>query len=154
MKKVYLCGPITGREAETAWRIAASHALHRAGLMVLDPMRDKEPGLLGNEGLSYDGAGGKALVAYAERDRVDVQACDAVLAHIDTLPTTRPMWGTPWELGWADAWGKLIVVCTPFCSVVEHLFTQAFADAIVADLGDAVEILIDNLAEPAVEPVE
>jgi len=137
---VYLCGPITGHPSDFEWRTLATQLLHDGGAEVLDPLRGKDAAKISADGLCYDGK--LADPGFALRDRQDVQRCDALLCCVQRLPPTRPLWGTPWELGWASAWGKRIVIATVFVSLGQHLFTVAFAEAVFAEIEDAVAAIL------------
>ena len=133
---VYLAGPITGEIRDYEWRTYATTALHRHGIVVLNPLEGKTPDLIGDMGLTYDGE--LCPTGYASRDKQYVDEADILLANIPYV-SERPCIGTFWELGWADAGGMAIFVCSPMQVIRDHLFVRAFADGVFEHLDDALE---------------
>ena len=107
---VYLAGPINGRTYDEAqgWRVYAQERLY-PHLDVLSPMRRKQflAGESRIEG-SYEANAISSQRGITARDRLDVEQCDLVLANF--LGAREASCGTPIEFGWADAYGKPIVM--------------------------------------------
>jgi nucleoside 2-deoxyribosyltransferase len=121
MATVYLAGGISGlsyKEA-TDWRNEATDLLCQWGHTVLDPMRDKEM-LANEETLSFNyGERNERVSPYAifNRDVADVNKSDVVFARLDTAKSV----GTPWEIGYAYAKQKKIILV-----VTEELLSHPF----------------------------
>ncbi len=94
---VYLAGGITGlSEAEVmGWRRTAQAELAAAGITTLCP-------------IDAASAGDDVTEAVILRDKLDVQRCDIVLMNL--LDAPRVSIGTMIELGWANAYGKPVVL--------------------------------------------
>jgi nucleoside 2-deoxyribosyltransferase len=147
MKRVYLCGPISGLTVDDAtygWRQQAIHALAARNIETVSPMRGKA-GLLPNGPLSsgqyppsHPMVADKAVL---KRDRNDVLTCDAVLACFIGAP--RVSIGSMIEFGWADAWNKPVVaVLDPRH---DHLFTRQIAAVECTSLDQALNALVHLL---------
>lgn len=142
MKRVYLCGPISGLTADAAfsWREAAADLLANYDLRAISPMRGKDvlrgQGTLGSAGFPHFGP---LLSEHAvfKRDRNDVRGCDALLANFTNSP--RVSIGSMVEFGWADAWSKPIVAVVD--KNHDHLFIREAALAICETLEEAVDAL-------------
>ena len=145
MGLVYLAGPIGGlsyKEAKHGWRQVAHGKLHFGyGHTSLSPMRDKSY-LADYTSLPCSGIDGvpqysnKALVT---RDRNDVRRCDAVLMCLVGAKTVSR--GTMVELGWADAFGKPVVVVMEDGNVHDHGFVRELAGWVVPTVEEAVMII-------------
>lgn len=145
MKRVYLCGPITGLSAADAaggWRHYAAEYLAPWDVETISPMRGKV-GILppsavlesGNYASPHPLLADKAIL---KRDRNDVRTCDAVLAVFTNAP--RVSVGSMVELGWADAWDKPVVaVLDP---LHDHLFTRQIAAVECRTLDEALQALV------------
>jgi nucleoside 2-deoxyribosyltransferase len=119
VRRVYLAGPPFAEE----YRRRASALLHDRGLEPVDPMRRDFRG---------DTAGNEAEIV--EGDLADIDSCDAVLADF-----TRPDEGTAMEAWYAHRGGKPVVVYTG--GEPAHPWTTYVAEAVCADLADAVDAL-------------
>ena len=139
--KVYLCGPMTGREIDREWRTYAAAFLHRHGIGVLDPTAGVDNESIGNGGLEYEGK--LAPIDHALRDRGMVENCDILLGHFPYLPTDRPSIGSLWECGWADAMGKAVIISSHLACVRDHLFCRAFAYHITEHIDEAMNRIVD-----------
>lgn len=114
--KIYLAGLIsTNKPDSLAWRAAVKDwASVRSSrplgptIVILDPLRGK-----GDLSKSTSDGGITTGVATARdimrRDYNDVVSCDVLLVHLDDFGSTRPMLGTPMELGWAWEHHKPVV---------------------------------------------
>lgn len=123
MKRVYLAGPPYADE----YRRRAAALVREAGLEPVDPMRrDFRGATQGRE---------RELV---EGDLADIDSCDAVLAAF-----TAPDEGTAMEAWYARSRGKRVVAYTG--GTPPHPWTVHVADAVHADLEDAVEALEPGL---------
>jgi len=119
VKRIYLAGPPFAEE----YRRRAAELLREAGHEAVDPMRRDFRGR--TEGHETE---------IVEGDLEEIASCDAVLADF-----TRPDEGTAMEAGHAHATGKRIVVYTG--GMPPHPWTVYVADAVHADLADAVDAL-------------
>jgi nucleoside 2-deoxyribosyltransferase len=121
---VYLCGPITGQDVDYLWRQAATAVFQQNGIKVLDPLRGKHRDQIGGLGLSYKGQ--LAAPEIADRDQIDVQEADVILAHFPYDPPRQSI-GSLMEMGAAAiGYGKPVVLCTEVKVFNEHLFCRNF----------------------------
>ena len=121
---VYLCGPITGQEVDSLWRDAATAMLQAHGIKTLDPLRGKKREFIDNQGLSYKGQ--LAAPEIAERDRLDIEECDVVLAHFPYMPPRQSI-GSLMEMGAAAiGFKKTVILCTMEKVFCDHLFCRNF----------------------------
>jgi nucleoside 2-deoxyribosyltransferase len=122
--RVYLCGPITGKEIDFTWRETVTRRLAQYGVQTLDPLRNKDHVRIGQQGLSYDGR--PASEAWAFRDSADIRTADIVLAHFPYLPERQSI-GSLMEMGAASiGLGKPVVLATAYPMFRMHLFCRAF----------------------------
>jgi len=121
---VYLCGPITGEKIDYQWRKEATDALAEHGIRTLDPLRGKLLEHIEGEGLRYKGQ--LAAPEIADRDALDVEETDVVLAHFPYMPPRQSI-GSLMEMG-AVAIGlkKPVVLCSKEAVFNEHLFCRNF----------------------------
>lgn len=121
---VYLCGPITGQEVDYTWRAAATAMLQAHGIRTLDPLRGKHRDQISGLGLSYKGQ--LAAPEIADRDQMDVQEADVILAHFPYDPPRQSI-GSLMEMGAAAiGYGKPVVLCTEVKVFNDHLFCRNF----------------------------
>jgi nucleoside 2-deoxyribosyltransferase len=118
MFKVYLSGPISGLDYESAvsWTTYAETQLewdgssYKSGIVGYKPLRGKEF-LKDHENLSamgYETTPLSTAKGIFNRDRYDVMSCDAMLVNL--LGAKRVSIGTMFEMAWAHAWSKPIVL--------------------------------------------
>ena len=145
MKRVYLCGPITGityEQAEEGWRQYAEKFLAGFGIESLSPMRGKYflKGIGGPIGDNLPHMEAEAVTSrkgIVTRDRWDVQRCDVVLANL--TGAGRISIGSVVEYGWADAFRKPIVtVIEKGGNVHEHSFIRELSGFVYDDLDEAL----------------
>ena len=111
--KIYLAGPIKSLSYgdATGWRDYATRLLNSQGMAGFSPMRSKHFLVddlaisTGSEFYQHVVATPKAIVA---RDRYDVKSCDMMLINVAGAFTVSL--GTAIEIGWADSFGKLMVM--------------------------------------------
>jgi nucleoside 2-deoxyribosyltransferase len=120
--RVYLAGPPYAEE----YRRRAAALVRAAGWEPVDPMRRDFRGR--TEGREAE---------IVEGDLADIRACDAVLAAF-----TSPDEGTAMEAWHARTLGKRVVAYTG--GSPPHPWTVYVADAVCADLEQAVEALRDE----------
>jgi hypothetical protein len=121
---VYLCGPITGQAVDHLWREAATAMLNAHGIRTLDPLRGKDRLAISNQGMNYEGE--LASVEMADRDRLDVEEADMILAHFPYAPPRQSI-GSLMEMGGAAiGLKKPIILCTELPEFNAHLFTRKF----------------------------
>ena len=119
MRHVYLAGPPYAEE----YRRRAAELARRRGWEPVDPMRRDFRGR--TEGRERE---------IVEGDLAEIASCDAVLADF-----TRPDEGTAMEAWHAHGLGKRVVAYTG--GTPAHPWTTYVADAVRADLQDAVDAL-------------
>lgn len=141
---IYLAGAIYGVSYEEAidWRTEIK-SLFLPGLIGISPMRMKEF-LSGKEkiGHSYEHDLLSNARAIWARDKMDVKTCDMIVAYMPrSINEKRPSTGTTVELGWADAFDKLIVLITDDPHLINHPLTGQAAGFIVPDIVRAAEVV-------------
>lgn len=145
MKKLYLCGPITGLNYDDAtygWRQKFSELADwkDLGIEVASPMRGKEQ-LKRDYDLSATGYEG-TLMSYSKaiitRDRFDVRSSSLMVANL--LGSQRISIGSVAEYAWADAWG------VPVITVIEKDGTNPHEHAFIREL---TGFRVDNLDDAA-----
>lgn len=112
---VYLAGPITGLSYDGAlgWRQHVAKTLSSYGIEPWNPMRHKEY-LKGSFEFTpesiHEGTINKMSLpaAITTRDRWDVKTKDLIFVNV--LGADRVSIGTVMEIGWAQAYDKLIVL--------------------------------------------
>jgi len=121
---VYLCGPITGKEVDYTWRKAATAMLTAHGIRILDPLRGKHLDQISNLGMGYKGQ--LAAPEIADRDQMDVEEADVILAHFPYMPPRQSI-GSLMEMG-AAAIGlrKPVILCATESVFNDHLFCRNF----------------------------
>lgn len=153
-KYVYLAGHIQGLTYENAteWREYATKYLNERGIAASSPMRAKDY-LKDQEDIAhhYNGHPLSTAKAITMRDRYDVKNCDLVLAYFNG--NTRSM-GTSIEFGWADAWGKpVIMVDAPDGEHANHGMLSTIAGIIVPTLDEGLDLAIAILDPHATSKV-
>lgn len=142
MLTVYLAGAMTGLQMAQAngWRKRVSAELERAGITCLSPLRGESwrpTDVIGDlRFASVD----KAIV---RRDRFDVRRADVILMNLGDAETVSL--GSMVEMGWADSWGKpIIVVLDPHRArdPHDHPFLREIATYIVGTLDEAVALIL------------
>lgn len=139
---VYLAGPISGLEYDGAcgWREQVAPYLRDVAI-VASPMRNKEA-LAGIGKLEGTCQYGELEIMSAPapvfaRDRYDVKRSDILLVNL--LGATERSIGTIFEIGYAVAHGKVIVLAIEDeGNCHDHLFVTAAASIRVNNLEDAV----------------
>jgi nucleoside 2-deoxyribosyltransferase len=108
--KVYLAGPITGLNYETATieREQITKALESFGITCVSPMRHDD--MEWTDVFKPTCADAEQARRVVKRDSFDIRNCDAVL--VDLRNTERVSLGTVWEMGFAYALDKpVFLVC-------------------------------------------
>lgn len=126
-KLVYLAGPITGadNDAIMAWRKEAQREFAVNGITALTPID-----------VSSQGVDLKKLAIL--RDKIDVTRCHVVLMNL--LGAKRVSIGTMAELGWANAFGKpIVLVMEESGNLHEHGFVRELSTFHHTTLQDALE---------------
>ena len=121
---IYLAGPITGKSAQSAvqWRELIGNALEGAceNFVSISPLRCESPNEDGMYPVEYEWAFAHEVT---EKNKLDVQRCDAVLAY---LPDGNPLSiGTILEIGWARGMGKPVILVTNSDMVLNHPIIMA-----------------------------
>lgn len=143
MKTIYLAGNITGESYEeaTLWRRQVTELIGDRAV-VLDPMRGKE----NLSSLTVIGPSDGDTEAIFHRDLEDVKSSDILLAYL-----SGPSIGTLFELGYAYALGKHVIVCLegPMRRYSQHPFLKHYHPH--TSLGSALktlEVTLGYLKEP------
>jgi hypothetical protein len=137
---VYLCGPITGKGIDFAWRNATTDILARHGIVTLNPLRGKKLDRIENHGMSYDGK--PASTETADRDRLDVEQADMIFAYFPYNPPRQSI-GSLMEMGGAAiGLKKPILLCTMVPEFNEHLFTRRFC-ILEQDFSKAIDKIVE-----------
>lgn len=148
-KLVYLAGPLAGQEFvhAVAWRdYVNSQLAMRSGTEIhcISPMRGKPSIRVGDiiNSTKQDNTAlnvvPKQIVA---RDRYDVQRCDVVLAYF--WHANKVSIGTCFELAWANAWNKPIIIVKDTMGYHDHIFIDQVAHWVLDDLDDAITVIVD-----------
>lgn len=137
-KTIYLAGNIAGYYYEdvTNWRKELGAKLELAGYTVLDPMRDKEHLANTVVGFTHNSHNCTANSIFT-RDVSDIDKCDIVFCYL-----TKHSIGTCWELGYAYANNKYIIVVTTD-EFIGHPFLTESANYITCSFKHGVKELID-----------
>lgn len=155
-KAVYLSGPITGMEygdARYGWRKELAYLLDPS-IVVLSPMRHEGHLAEMQEAMSVE-----ALRAFEKenghlfshhnmivaKDRLDIETSDLVVVNL--LGAMRPSQGTIWEMGYAAAKGKLMIVVKEKDDKVHTSPFITEGNIIVSKLEDAALIINSLLSE-------
>lgn len=159
-KSIYLAGPITGLsydDARNGWRKTFAERLGIVAphIECFSPMRAKEF-LSGHQALECDGASLDKVsnvlarpLGILARDSNDVRERDLIVACF-LGATEKASIGTAWEIGYAKALGKpVLVVMEPQGNVHDHVFITHSAGWRTDDLEEAVMIAATVLT-PAV----
>lgn len=153
VKTVYLAGPITGLsygDARHGWREEFASMLPEH-ILPASPMRGKEylkmeTKLVGHPSM-YPGSLMSTPSGIVTRDRNDVKSCDAMVACF--LGCDKVSLGTCIEFGWADAFGKPIIMIMEDENVHQHAMLTEIAGYLTPDLEEASAILY-HLLTPGV----
>lgn len=147
MPTVYLAGGIAGLSFSEAvqWRCEVRDAL-LPRIECLSPLR----GITEDAVAQYNATGRcDGIYPFTEqavfrRDFEDVCASDLVFANL--LGAKRVSQGTIYELAWAYAFRKrIVVVIEPAGNPHEHVFLRGLQTYRVPDLGTAIEVTRSNL---------
>jgi len=140
-KTVYLGGPISGLSYQdaTLWRRAAASYLELAGVLAIDPMRNKEylakyVSMPHSSGEIFS----RADFIYT-RDRSDIFSADLLL--VNTLTRNELGAGTLIEMGWANALDIPIVLVVEPGSVWDKPFVRGVAGVVVHTLVDGLSVV-------------
>lgn len=150
MSKVYLSGPITGMEyggARYGWRKEFAEKLE-AGNEVLSPMRHEGHLAEMQEAMSVD-----ALKNFEKenhhlfshhtmivaKDRLDIE--ESTLVVVNLLGAKAVSQGTIWEMGYASALGKQIIVIRDQNDKVHTSPFITTGTVLVSTLDDAVKVV-------------
>jgi nucleoside 2-deoxyribosyltransferase len=140
MKKIYLCGPISGLSYGdcTDWRKYAASKL-ADDIIPLSPMRGKEYLKSQSSMPQADHQVMSTADAIIARDRNDVMSCDMLLANFLGAKITSI--GSVVELGWADAWRKpVILVMEKTGNIHSHPFVDKLCGFKVHTLDEGIEV--------------
>ena len=152
-KQVYLAGTITSLthdQARYGWRKEFAPML-LPHIHVYSPMRAKEflapVGVLESDDRTYPKNALSTDAGIVTRDRNDVRNCDAMVACFNDA-RDFPSLGTAVEFGWADAFGKpVILIAEPDDIHARHAMLKRIAGYIVPTLPEAAHV-VNHLLTP------
>jgi hypothetical protein len=138
---VYLGGHITGLtfDEALAWRTIARARLE-PDIEVIDPLRGLES--LRGKGVivgSYKDNPLTTSRGIMSRDRADVKRSNAVLMNLLELPKMVSR-GSCVEVGWSDAWRKILILLMEPENVHQHPMVCEAASYVLDDLEDGLSI--------------
>lgn len=144
-KLVYLAGPITNHTGPfiKGWRQKIYFDLKYRGIDALSPLRFQghdEPDIMKD---SYEDTLFASRRGIYRRCKFDVKRCDIVLVNF--LEADKISIGSCIELGWADAWGKEIVIAMEKENLHYHSMVRECAGWIVEDLDTACKVVYQIL---------
>lgn len=147
MKKVYLAGPISGLDYNTAteWRLHASKILEECGITAYSPMRKKE--MLKDEkdlNDTYNKIPETSQDFINIRDFNDCKTSDGLLVNL--LGTKRVSIGTVMEIAWARAFKIPTVIVLEKDNIHNH--GMLVYGALTTDSLDHGTYLINILLNP------
>jgi len=144
MSTVYLAGPIAGCSYDEAmdWRSDAATVLNAYGIDTLSPMRAKEAlrDVAELSSWDYPEHGPLSSGSVYARDLFDVRRSDVLLANLTGVD--RVSIGTMFELGYATALTKYIVVVMEPENVHKHIFVSQSAGIIVSTMAEALRSIV------------
>lgn len=156
MKAVYLSGPITGlnyKGARCGWRKDFKDMME-PGITVLSPMRHEGHlaelrGPMSVKALKNFETKKNHIFSHPKmivtKDRLDIKQCSIMVVNLKG--STKVSQGTIYEIGYADALGKTIIVVTDEGNVHNSPFITEAAAQIVDTLEDAAQIVNSLLSE-------
>lgn len=140
-KVVFLSGPITGLsyDGATGWREYAVEKLGDVGITALSPLRRREF-LKDVKSIAdhYDDYVLSTKRGITAADRFDLKRADLVIMNV--LGAKRVSIGTMIEAGWADAWGKPIILIMEKDNIHKHCMLDDIASFQVETLLEALTI--------------
>lgn len=148
MKKVYLCGPISGLtyDQATVERERVVDLFREHGVEALSPMRgkisyvEKRSDALKSRGYQDVARSDKAIVS---RDRFDVMSSDLIFA--DLRGASKVSIGSMVEYGWADAYRKPVVTIMEEDNVHQHAFVLQLSTYVTDDFEEAFALALSLL---------
>lgn len=144
LRRVYLAGPISGCDYNTAtdWRENVTEELAKYGIQGMSPMRCKSY-LKDLSDLSVEGHGEMNVTSSPRgimtRDRYDCTSCDVLLVNF--LGSKRISVGTVMEIAWADLCRTPIVCAMEPDNMHKHAMVDEALGYVVPTLEEAVEIV-------------
>lgn len=153
MKRVYLCGPISGLTYDQAvsYREHITEQFRSYNVEALSPMRGKlsyvesRTEVLATRGYEDVMRNDKAIV---NRDRNDVMTSDLIFA--DLRGATKASIGSMVEFGWADAFRKPIVTLMEKKNPHDHAFVYQLSTYVTDEYEEAFDLAIHLLNAKAV----
>lgn len=140
---VYLAGPILGHTEGDAkdWRDEVNDHMPY-GIQGISPLRC-EPSIDGTYKASYADAKFGTPQAIAAKNAMDVRRADAVLAYLPQklIDAQGISIGTIWEIGYAAALNKPIIIVSDSAKVGNHPVLKGSGAWILFSLEEAVELL-------------
>jgi len=140
---IYLCGPITGMNAESAGRWRKEVAKELYPLKTIDPTRQAPDFVIRSAEKATEAdlvrrrAHGKSTTT---RDRLDVGRADLILANLTGAKAVSI--GSVGELFWADMQRKpIIIVREAHGNPHDHDMINEIAGWIVPDVGEALNLI-------------
>lgn len=124
---MYLCGSIVKNPLSMAWRDFVYDELTSRNVLVLDPCRGKTVEDLDANG--FDCPGPMQGGGFVYRDLIDIKASQVLLMMWWGDPGRQSI-GTWWELGYANALGKTLVIADPNYQIADHPFVAQLASQV------------------------
>lgn len=139
---VYLAGPITGLTESSAkdWRESVKQLLP-SGFVGVDPLRS-EPKVNGSYKPHYADKKFGTPSAINVKNWVDTMRADVVLAYLPRVLNEKELSiGTMFEIGWASAHRKHVVLVTDDPRVINHPLMTQNVSHILPSFEDAVDTI-------------
>ena len=142
-KYVYLAGPITGctENAAKDWRAHVAEMLP-PGVVAVNPLRC-EPAVNGKYEAVYDDPRFGTSAAISGKNWFDTMRADIVLVYLPQAARRQHglSIGTMFEVGWASAMQKAIIVVTDDEKIQGHPLMQRNVNWILPNFEQAVEVI-------------
>jgi len=148
---VYLAGPIAALTEEEAksWRTLVTERLAVHSIIGVSPLRSEPP--LDPEG-TYDNVTSRRDLRFGStkainaKNQLDVRMADLVLAHMPwDLNRVRLSVGTIYEMAWASAAGKPVILVTDDTRLAEHPLVIENTGWILGSFDDAIDVILGLL---------
>jgi len=144
MRYIYLAGPITDCNVAEAkdWRADISERLTHLGVVGVSPLRC-EPLVTGTYQATYDNRMFGTAAAISGKNWFDTNRADIVLVYLPKSARLKKglSIGTMFEVGWASALHKPIIVVTDDEKIQNHPLMQRHVNWILPNFEEALEVI-------------
>lgn len=153
MKRIYLCGQITGAsydEARWGWRARVGALLEDSDIKVISPMRRIDENRDDVDSISPHGLRGSVLQSakgLTACDKFDLKRSDLVFANLVMNNPAKISVGSMIELGWADALGIPVVAVLPEGNAHDHAMVRELITWRCTTMEQAIEVTRAVLSE-------